>query len=448
MGDLDSMANSGGFSASMKSQASNATLRGQKVKPAGTRPMSLLETVPVHGPRVLEHNDDMHELADTMDVRVRALLDGQGDDMYIAFRAHMYTVMQQIWDLRKMAEYQEEKTRKDCRIRNVERELEWFMSEALRLDHLAKITTKECENWRAKAMELAQRKKLHADQVKTHKKINKVLNLATDDPPPNSCAWPISPVAGNHSARGSPRKQQLVSKSSNSCIANKQMQVISSQSALSTTSTALPSKQMQVVSSQSALSTTSTAPPNKHMHVVSSQSAISTTSSVLSPKLSPGRPSLSSSPPTKRSGAMSARGTGGSPPMANEKEQWYVDTIRELQEKLKKQQNETRVLKSARASSFTHKSDLEEFFLKCVNEARKDLDRGQRLFSERERERCDEEKVIETLLGSENAMIFIYEQIFPHRVGNTRRFMEGDRHLGIVSSEILNSAKQKPLAPL
>lgn len=134
--------------------------------------------------------------------------------------------------------------------------------------------------------------------------------------------------------------------------------------------------------------------------------------------------------------------------MANEKEQWYVDTIRELQEKLKKQQNETRVLKSARASSFTHKSDLEEFFLKCVNEARKDLDRGQRLFSERERERCDEEQVIETLLGSENAMIFIYEQIFPHRVGNTRRFMEGDRHLGIVSSEILNSAKQKPLAPL
>lgn len=397
MGDLD---------ASMKSQVNSSTLRGKQVPAMKAR--STIEQVPYHGPRVVEHRDEYVELADGLDSSVALLLKEHSDDLYLAYRAHMYTVQKQIYDLRHMARKQEKRLYHDPRIRKLEGELEWFMTEALRLDQLAKMLSKEVENWSAKATELEKTKMLHVDAVKGHRRVNKVLNMATDNPKSKAGAWPTSPGAGSLSARGSPRKLHL------------------------------------------ALSPKANDPHshgNQQMDIISPQSARSISSVAPSPQVSPGRPTHSISSPGMKSSVMSANG-GGSAPLATESEQYYVDTIRGLQDKLKKQQRETRLLKAARAGSYTQKSHLEEFFLKCIHEARKDLDRGQRLSSEKDRVRSDPEKVLETLLGSESTMVLLHELIFPHRVGQIRHLMEGDRHMGLVSSEILNSAKQKQLVPL
>jgi len=424
----------GDTAGSIKSQGSGpqASSRGQKEKQA--MPVrSIIAQVPIHGQRVLDTRDDMHGFADHLDKGVDALLLEHANDFYLAFRAHQYIVQKEIYDLRNMAEAQERKTANDSRIRNLEAELEWFMSEALRLDQLAKASNKEVESWRAKAQALEQSKKSNSDVVKGHKRLNKVYNLATDQPSPGA--------DGSLSARASPKWPKAKKELSLQERMDLEHRLSIEAQKLRGSEVKLP----KVTEAQS--------PSKQQMQIFSPKSARSVSSAAPSPQASPGRPSPGMksggsavpSPQTSpgiKSGAMSARSAGSSPPLANEREQWYVDTIRELQEKLQKQKRETRLLKTARAGTFTKKHALEEFFLKCVSEARKDLERGQRLFHERDRGRDDREKVMETLLGSENAMVFIFEKIFPHRVGMTRNLMEGDRHLGLVSSEIMSGAKQ------
>merc|ERR550514_863963 len=65
--------------------------------------------------------------------------------------------------------------------------------------------------------------------------------------------------------------------------------------------------------------------------------------------------------------------SGQSPQMLMEGEQRFVDTIRHLKGSLEREQRNVRTLKAARASSYSQKSELEEFFLRCIDEARKDV---------------------------------------------------------------------------
>merc|ERR1719498_1749612 len=128
-----------------------------------------------------------------------------------------------------------------------------------------------------------------------------------------------------------------------------------------------------------------------------------------------------------------AKGTDGmqSSPYAilgNDAEQRYVDTIRHLKEQIEKERSNVRILKAARSNSYTHKSQLEEFFLRCIDEARKDVVRRRHLTMDREK--SQNEKVLEVLLSSEDVLVFLYEKIFPHRTGMAKQFIESDRIVG------------------
>lgn len=54
----------------------------------------------------------------------------------------------------------------------------------------------------------------------------------------------------------------------------------------------------------------------------------------------------------------------------------YVDAIRRLQECLREEQAKARALRSQRADYYSRKSGLEEFFLQCIDESRKQLGKG------------------------------------------------------------------------
>lgn len=128
-------------------------------------------------------------------------------------------------------------------------------------------------------------------------------------------------------------------------------------------------------------------------------------------------------------GTLALRSTGPQQQLLMEGEQRYVDTIRHLKESLEKEQRTVRMLKAARANTYTKKSELEEFFLKCIDEARKDVMRKKHQHSTAQKSK--KEKVLDVLLSSEDVLVFLYEKLFPHRTGMAQHLAQGgDQNAG------------------
>merc|ERR1719183_2694790 len=66
-------------------------------------------------------------------------------------------------------------------------------------------------------------------------------------------------------------------------------------------------------------------------------------------------------------------GGGGRGLLGTEAEERYVEAISHLKESIVREQHTIRMLQAARATAYSKKSELEEFFLKCIDEARKEL---------------------------------------------------------------------------
>merc|ERR1712056_70230 len=89
-----------------------------------------------------------------------------------------------------------------------------------------------------------------------------------------------------------------------------------------------------------------------------------------------------------------------------------------LKEQIIREQHTVRMLQAARANSYSQKSEMEEFFLKCIDEARKELMRKRHLTMYKEK--SERERVLEAMLNSEDVLVCLYEKLFPHRTGIAR----------------------------
>ncbi|CAE7571188.1 tpp1 [Symbiodinium natans] len=81
-----------------------------------------LEATPA-GTKIMEHFGDLTNLANSLDVRMEALLREHEQDFFLAYKTHMYTVQKEIKALRHKAEQEEAKTREDTKIKALEGEL-------------------------------------------------------------------------------------------------------------------------------------------------------------------------------------------------------------------------------------------------------------------------------------------------------------------------------------
>merc|ERR1719473_1867861 len=112
---------------------------------------------------------------------------------------------------------------------------------------------------------------------------------------------------------------------------------------------------------------------------------------------------------------------GGAPQrgvLGTEAEERYVEAIEHLKESIIREQHTIRMLQAGRATSYSKKSELEEFFLKCVDEARKELMRKRHMSVKTEK--SERERVLEAMLSNEDVLVCLYEKLFPHRTGIAR----------------------------
>ncbi|CAI2360921.1 unnamed protein product [Moneuplotes crassus] len=124
-----------------------------------------------------------------------------------------------------------------------------------------------------------------------------------------------------------------------------------------------------------------------------------------------------------------------------ENELKYQDRINNLRDKLKQQKMKTIEANSNKVNYFSNRNDLEDFFLNCIEEVKKDikkrrekqdgyqskkLSRSNSEIVNKNRRikgpkyenftKTDKKKVIEMLISNEQVLLFLYEHLFPYEI--------------------------------
>lgn len=323
------------------------------------RQKTVLETIPGAGPRIMETHDELKKLAENMDKKVHDMLREHEQDFFLAYKTHMYGLQKEFKALKAKADEEDTKTRRDLKIQSLERELDWFMAEAVRLDELCRGYKKEVDKWKAKAEAIEEDRRYLEDQIKGSKRQNKVLRAAVDR----------ANYAGQNKMTSSPTQRKSLEKNE-------------SESQLS-----LPPLRPNSAETKKLEDSKKGKDDGRHSAPPEMITDVATIKKAASPK--PKKPS--------------------------EEEQRLIDAIKSLKDHLKTEQHTIKSIRAERGNAYSRKSALEEFFLSCVDESRKDLARKKRPGGPKPLD--EEEKVRDLLLSSEDVLVYLYEKLFPHRAG-------------------------------
>jgi len=132
------------------------------------------------GGKILDLHSQLQSLADELDEKVEGKLNANENAFFLAYKEFMFTVQKEFKELKQKADEEETKNRRDAKIQSLEKELDWFMNEALRLDELCKKYKKELDRWKGKADALEDDRHFLENQIKAAKKNNKSLRGAVE----------------------------------------------------------------------------------------------------------------------------------------------------------------------------------------------------------------------------------------------------------------------------
>ena len=125
-----------------------------------------------------------------------------------------------------------------------------------------------------------------------------------------------------------------------------------------------------------------------------------------------------------------------------EKQEKLIEDVRLFKTQIETERKENRELKTEKANFYSRRNELEELFLKCVDETRRDIERRRAVTFARNTNlnstlhktsskfddslesaikneqftAGDKRKVLELLLSNENVLLFLYEKLFPRAI--------------------------------
>jgi len=369
-------------------------------------------TLEEKGPEIIKYYHDLKELAETLDVRMGRKLKEHEQDSFLEYKAHMRGVQQKIRELQKKANEEEIKTKEDRTIMALEGERERFMTEAMRLDKLCKNYKKEVDKWKCKAEALEEDRCFLADKIKSAKRQNKILRAAAERARSSAASalmvTKARAEAQENLALTAGDEQPLA------LMAPPQAEVARRPASASGADRSRPAAGSAAKRALEVRSRT----PDTHTLALGASTAPATSSSMPG-RLKPAR-SAASLGDSQQDGLLALPPSGSI--LGNRAEERYVAAINYLNESIAKEQQTVRMLQAVRANTYAKKSELEEFFLKCVDEARKDLMRKRHLTMNKAKPEA--QRILEALLTNENILVCLYEKLFPHRAG-VARSLEG-----------------------
>ena len=145
----------------------------------------------------------------------------------------------------------------------------------------------------------------------------------------------------------------------------------------------------------------------------------------------------------------------------------YNESIKHLKNTLDNERKKIKQITANQSSLFFIKSDLENLFLECVEEVRKDISKrkAKNLVDQKYNKRAktskpedretmtpsDKRKILELLISNEQVLIILYEKLFPHRAsqyGNSIKPEDknGDETLPNLE-EMMKQVPRKPNIP-
>ncbi|EEQ98385.1 hypothetical protein Pmar_PMAR013733 [Perkinsus marinus ATCC 50983] len=125
--------------------------------------------------------EQLNNLAETLPEKVAQLIDKHEHDFMLSYKSHMSTVQQNFQEWKLKAETEDDKVRRDKRVKELEGELKWFMSEALRLEALSKDYHKEVGTWKTRLNTMREERRYLEDQMKASKRQTKVERIQRAD---------------------------------------------------------------------------------------------------------------------------------------------------------------------------------------------------------------------------------------------------------------------------
>lgn len=335
------------FLASLNADRKKAVQRQQRRE-------ELLESTE-SGSNILKLHNDLQSLADDLDERVESKLNANETAFFLAYKAFMYTVQKEFKELKQKADEEETKTRRDAKTASLEKELDWFMNEALRLDELCKKYKKDLDRWKEKAEALEDDRQFLENQIKSAKRNNKSLRSAVEKAQTTAYAALVS-------LEDNPRERAVE---------------------------AVPE------------------PSNEGTLALATSSGLS-----------------------------------------KELESRYQETVRKLKQQLEHEQRTAAKLRASSDRQFFEPSELEEFFVGCVDKVKTDIGDRRRVSAAAQSQglnkakskgypaaapsvtledftMSDRKKVVELLLSSEQVLQFLYDKLFPQAYASQDGYAEG-----------------------
>ncbi|CDW80248.1 UNKNOWN [Stylonychia lemnae] len=123
-------------------------------------------------------HSEINEVIQNLDDKIDGIMIKHEKDFTAAYHGHMLKISKELEALKRKCNEQEFQLRKDERIQSLEKQLEWFRSEALSLSKLNKQCTREAESLRQKNEGLEEEKQFLMIQITKQKRQSKLLKMA------------------------------------------------------------------------------------------------------------------------------------------------------------------------------------------------------------------------------------------------------------------------------
>jgi hypothetical protein len=161
---------------------------------------------PVYEPEGLKRVKNLHgkvsHLVDNLAGKLGLVLRKQEKDFLAAYRAHMYNVQKELQGLRAKVDESELELRKNQKIVALQKERDWYRSEALRLDTFATNIKKDLKFMRERLSTIDEDRNWLERQLKASKKQNKLLRAELEIRLSATPATTISSLSGGGGGGG------------------------------------------------------------------------------------------------------------------------------------------------------------------------------------------------------------------------------------------------------